>query len=50
MEQAAITAKREFNRYFAKLTESIKDEKAKTELRVAQDGLASIGQVLLRRV
>ena len=37
MEQAAITAKREFNRYFAKLTESIKDEKAKTELRVAQD-------------
>src|ERR1700680_3072395 len=37
MEQAALTAKREFNRYFAKLTEGIKDEKAKTELRVAQD-------------
>jgi uncharacterized protein YecT (DUF1311 family) len=37
MEQAAISVKREFNRYFAKLTESIKDEKAKTELRVAQD-------------
>jgi uncharacterized protein YecT (DUF1311 family) len=37
MEQAAITAKREFNRYFAKLTESIKDEKAKLELRTAQD-------------
>jgi len=37
MEQAAVSAKREFNRYFAKLTESIKDEKAKTALRVAQD-------------
>lgn len=37
MEQAAVATRREFNRYFAKLTESIKDEKAKTELRVAQD-------------
>ena len=37
MEQAAITVKREYVRYFAKLTEGIKDEKAKTELRVAQD-------------
>ena len=37
MEQAAISAKREFNRYFAKLTEGIKDEKAKAELRLAQD-------------
>lgn len=37
MEQAAITAKREYNRYFAKLTEQVKDEKAKSELRVAQD-------------
>jgi len=37
MEQAALTAKREFVRYFAKLTEGIKDEKAKSELRVAQD-------------
>ena len=37
MEQAALTAKREFVRYFAKLTENIKDEKSKTELRVAQD-------------
>jgi uncharacterized protein YecT (DUF1311 family) len=37
MEQAAINVKREYNRYFAKLTESIKDEKAKTELRLAQD-------------
>ena len=37
MEQAAVSAKREFNRFFAKLTESIKDEKAKTALRVAQD-------------
>jgi uncharacterized protein YecT (DUF1311 family) len=37
MEQAAITVKREFVRYFAKLTEGIKDEKAKSELRLAQD-------------
>jgi uncharacterized protein YecT (DUF1311 family) len=37
MEQAATTTKREFVRYFAKLTEGIKDEKSKTELRVAQD-------------
>ena len=37
MEQAAITTRREFVRYFAKLTESIKDEKSKGELRVAQD-------------
>ncbi len=37
MEQQAITAKREFNRYFAKLAEGIKDEKAKSELRLAQD-------------
>ena len=37
MEQAATTTKREFVRYFTKLTESIKDEKAKGELRVAQD-------------
>jgi len=37
MEQAAINVKREFNRYFAKLTEAIKDEKAKSELRLAQD-------------
>ncbi len=37
MEQAAITERREFNRYFAKLTESIKDEKAKSGLRLAQD-------------
>jgi len=37
MEQAAITVRREYNRYFAKLTESIKDEKAKSELRLAQD-------------
>src|SRR5579871_3794380 len=37
MEQAAITTRREFNRYFAKLTEGIKDEKAKSELRLAQD-------------
>ena len=37
MEHAALTAKREFVRYFAKLTEGIKDEKAKSELRVAQD-------------
>jgi uncharacterized protein YecT (DUF1311 family) len=37
MEQAATTTKREFNRYFVKLTESIKDEKAKSELRLAQD-------------
>jgi uncharacterized protein YecT (DUF1311 family) len=37
MEQAAINVKREYVRYFAKLTESIKDEKAKGELRVAQD-------------
>jgi uncharacterized protein YecT (DUF1311 family) len=37
MEQAALKVKREFNRYFAKLTESIKDEKAKGELRLAQD-------------
>ena len=37
MEQAAINAKREFNRFFAKLTESIKDEKPKLELRVAQE-------------
>ena len=37
MEQAAIGVKREFNHYFAKLTESVKDEKAKSELRLAQD-------------
>jgi uncharacterized protein YecT (DUF1311 family) len=37
MEQAAITVRREFNRYFAKLAEAIKDEKAKSELRLAQD-------------
>jgi len=37
MEQAAITVRREFTRYFAKLTEAIKDEKAKSELRLAQD-------------
>ena len=37
MEQAATTVKREFNRFFAKLTESIKDEKAKSGLRLAQD-------------
>lgn len=37
MEQASINARRELNRYFAKLTESIKDEKAKSELRLAQD-------------
>lgn len=37
MENAALGVKREFNKYFAKLTEAIKDEKAKTELRVAQD-------------
>lgn len=37
MEQATDTAQRAFNRYFAKLTESIKDEKAKSELRLAQD-------------
>lgn len=37
MEQAAVNVRREFNRYFAKLTESIKDEKAKGELRLAQD-------------
>jgi len=37
MEQAATSTKREFVRFFAKLTEGIKDEKSKTELRVAQD-------------
>ena len=37
MEQTAINVKREYNRYFAKLTESIKDEKAKAGLRLAQD-------------
>lgn len=37
MEQKAINERREFNRYFAKLTEAIKDEKAKSELRLAQD-------------
>jgi uncharacterized protein YecT (DUF1311 family) len=37
MEQAAINVKREYVRYFAKLTEGIKDEKAKGELRLAQD-------------
>jgi uncharacterized protein YecT (DUF1311 family) len=37
MEQAATTVKREFNRFFAKLAESIKDEKAKGGLRLAQD-------------
>ena len=37
MEQAAINVRREFNRYFAKLTEGIKDEKAKSGLRLAQD-------------
>ena len=37
MEQAAVNTRREFNRYFAKLTESIKDEKAKSGLRLAQD-------------
>jgi len=37
MEQAAIDVKREYVRYFAKLTEGIKDEKAKSELRLAQD-------------
>ena len=36
MEQAAINERREFNKYFAKLTEAIKDEKAKSELRLAQ--------------
>jgi uncharacterized protein YecT (DUF1311 family) len=36
-QSQAITAKREFNRYFAKLAEGIKDEKAKSELRLAQD-------------
>ena len=37
MEQAATTVKREFNRFFAKLAESIKDEKSKGGLRLAQD-------------
>jgi uncharacterized protein YecT (DUF1311 family) len=37
MEQAAVNARREFVRYFSKLTESIKDEKAKSGLRLAQD-------------
>jgi uncharacterized protein YecT (DUF1311 family) len=37
MEQAATQIKREFNRFFAKLAESIKDEKSKTGLRLAQD-------------
>lgn len=37
MEQAAVTVRREYNRYFAKLTETIKDEKAKSELRLAHD-------------
>ena len=37
MEQAAISVRREFVRYFAKLTEGIKDEKSKSGLRLAQD-------------
>ena len=37
MEQASVDVKREFVRYFAKLTESVKDEKAKSGLRLAQD-------------
>ena len=37
MEQAFDKVRREFNRYFAKLTESIKEEKAKAGLRLAQD-------------
>src|SRR5215813_3490385 len=37
MEQAAISTRREFNRFFAKLTEMIKDEKSKAGLRLAQD-------------
>ena len=37
MEQAATTVKREFNRFFATLAASIKDDKAKQGLRLAQD-------------